>query len=142
MESYWTARRRAVAVLGILAIGCTGAPASSTAGIPADSGQQDTVPLGEHEARPPGTLHEVVLTNAAFYPLVTEARAGDRVRWTSRASSPRTVVSGFACVPDGIFASPALPPLGTFEVRLPVAGPFPYFALEDCDVAGAVSVSP
>ena len=81
------------------------------------------------------------LTDTAYQPNPIQVSVGTTVTWTNNDAQPHTVNSGENATPSGLFDSPIMPPVGTFEYTFTEAGEFPYFCILHPNMVGTVSVS-
>ena len=81
------------------------------------------------------------LTDTAYQPNPIQVSVGTTVTWTNNDAQPHTVNSGENAMPSGLFDSPIMPPVGTFEYTFTEAGEFPYFCILHPNMVGTVSVS-
>ena len=117
---------------------CTGGPMTMVAAVDASTDAAETamdsataMPESSDAAGP--VTHEIVVGAAAFSPFVTIVAPGDSVLFRWGTTVPTSVTSGFLCLGDGMFSSPALRSPTTWRLTFVGRGPYPFMAMERCE---------
>lgn len=127
--------KRALCGLALI-IGCAGAPSQESASLEedaAESGQQSTDASAHVGAY-------VSVNRLGYNPYYVTVRAGDAVSWIWLDPLPSSVLSGSACVPDGMFESPLLRARRMWTMTFSNPGTYPYFMGQDCGNFGVIHV--
>lgn len=85
---------------------------------------------------------QVTLQNSKIDPNTVEIKAGQAVLWINNDQQPYTLLSGIPGQPNPVFASPPIPPGGTFVFKFDAAGNYSYYVNEDPTMVGQVNVTP
>lgn len=85
---------------------------------------------------------QVTLQNSKLDPNAVAIKAGQAVVWVNNDQKTYTLVSGIPGQPNSVFASPPLPPGGTFVFKFEAAGNYSYYVNEAPTMVGQVNVTP